>query len=155
MTHARPTELVPRRTYHPSDPDLPPSVLSVCSGGVDDTTVLNSTAFNIHGVTITTGRCGNGITSYSGVGPMPTGDADRPVVRPVCPTAPNNCISRFGTQFQGNGWVSKCGARCDSTCYPGSGGPNPYDCQYIFNNLWAENPRMWLLPLKRVYVYLP
>jgi hypothetical protein len=36
------------------------------------------------------------------------------VERPSCPVAANNCVSRFGSAYQGQGYVSKCGAPCAS-----------------------------------------
>lgn len=127
------------RAYSPNDPDLPPAVQTVCQGGVNATTVANSSTFAA-GVVLTTGACA---PSNSG---SDTATIDAvPAVRPVCATAANNCQSRFGNQFSGNGYVAKCGAPCDSTCYPGTNGPDPNDCEHIISSLYAQSPQLFTL----------
>lgn len=140
IVYAMPTE---RRSPQVDDPSLPAAVKSICKGGMNATTILESKAFGQDGVTITTGYC----TPDSDSDPAAdlVAAAPVPVARPVCVTAPNNCASRFGGQFQGNGWVGKCGAPCQSACYPGSNGPNPFDCQFIFNSMWQQNPPLFTL----------
>ncbi|CCA68364.1 hypothetical protein PIIN_02230 [Serendipita indica DSM 11827] len=143
VTFSAPANIVPR-AYEINDPSLPPSVRSVCENGPNSTTVSNSTRL-ANGVTMTTGYCRGKVTLPNGRIAQNFNATAAGVSRPTCPSALNNCISRFGTQFQGNGWVSKCGARCDSTCYQGSGGPDPNDCQYIANQLWGRQPALFTL----------
>lgn len=127
------------RAYSPNDPDLPPAVQTVCQGGVNATTVANSTTFAA-GVVLTVGTC-----APSNVGTEPFTVDAVPAVRPACATAANNCQSRFGSQFSGNGYVAKCGAPCTSSCYPGTNGPDPNDCQHIVNSLYAQSPQLFTL----------
>lgn len=137
----RPTDLsIAPRGYKGDDPSLPPAVRSICPGGVNATSVEKSEPFGTDGVIITTGVCTPPETS-SNNGTVPEVAARAP----SCPTAPNDCVSRFGSQYQGNGWVSKCGASCTSTCYQGTGGPDPNHCQLIFNNLWRTQPALFTL----------
>jgi len=127
--------LVPR-VYNPNDSDLPPSVLQVCEAGVNSTSVSNSTMFGNSQVVMTTGAC----TPANVTDPVMGADSVQ-----TCMTAANDCQSRFGSLFQGNGYVGKCGTPCDSTCYPGSNGPDPNDCQTIANSLRTHNPLVFTL----------
>jgi hypothetical protein len=111
------------------DPSLPAALKSVCKGGMNATTVLESKPFGSDGVVITKGYC-TPPDSDSGSGTavhpisvltfcidirMPAVNlAASPASRPSCVTALNDCVGRFGGLFQGNGWVSKCGAPCFS-----------------------------------------
>lgn len=130
------------KRYNVSDPSLPPAVRTVCSGGMNATTITNATMLP-GGVSMITGKCAPPTIGSSGNDSDP---ADRLAVEhPSCPTALNDCVNRFGSQFQGNGWVSKCGAPCSSSCYQGLGGPNPNDCQHIANSLYSQNPQLFVL----------
>jgi hypothetical protein len=95
------------------------------------TTVLESVPFGDDGVVITKGYCtppdsdsdsGTAVRSILVLTFcfdvfMPAVNlAAVPVRRPTCVTAQNDCVARFGGLFQGNGWVSKCGAPCFSVC---------------------------------------
>jgi len=53
-----------------------------------------------------------------------------------CNIPPNSCSDRF---WQSNGILgySRCGAQCDSECYWGNDGPDPNDCEVVFN--WFRN----------------
>lgn len=128
------------RAYSPNDPDLPPAILTVCDGGVNATTVDNSTVFS-EGVVLTTGSCTPANIAVASVESV----ENIPAVRPSCPSAANNCASRFGSQFAGSSVVGKCGAPCSSSCYPGSNGPDPNDCQFIINGLLAQSPQLFTL----------
>lgn len=119
---------------------LPKALDSVC-GGRNATTILTSKAFGTHGVRITTGVCSPPESEST----SDSNSVDLEARQASCRTAPNNCIQRFGTMFQGNGWVNKCGAQCDSSCYPGSNGPDPNHCQFIFNSMFAEQPQLLTL----------
>jgi len=137
---AIPTNL--RRALTVNDPSLPASVRSICKGGQNATTILDSKAFGKNGVVVTTGVCAPPVSS-SPSSPSDSDLANLAVIQPTCVGALNNCISRFGTMFQGNGWVGKCGAPCASACYPGSGGPDPNHCQFIFNSMYGNNPQLF------------
>jgi hypothetical protein len=95
------------------------------------TTVLESKPFGSDGVVITKGYCtppDSDSDSGTALRPisvltfcidicMPAVNlAASPASRPTCVTALNDCVARFGGLFQGNGWVSKCGAPCFSVC---------------------------------------
>ncbi|PVF98258.1 hypothetical protein CPB86DRAFT_386575 [Serendipita vermifera] len=131
-------KLVPR-AIQADDPSLPPALDSICPGGLNATTVESSEPLGTGGVVITTGFCNPPETSSE------RNTTPNLAARQSCPTALNNCVSRFGTMYQGNGWVSKCGATCTSFCYSGTGGPDPNHCQHIFDIMMAQSPALFTL----------
>ncbi|PVF98259.1 hypothetical protein CPB86DRAFT_873592 [Serendipita vermifera] len=133
------SKLVPR-AIQADDPSLPAALDSICPGGLNATTVESSEPLGTGGVVITKGFCNAPETSSE------DDIVPRVVARQAsCPTAPNNCVSRFGTMYQGNGWVSKCGAPCTTFCYSGTGGPDPNHCDFIFNSMRVESPALFTL----------
>ncbi|KAG8789389.1 hypothetical protein FRC15_009441 [Serendipita sp. 397] len=147
-----------RRGYDPADPRLPPAVNTVCPGGLNATTVDDSTSFGADGdVTLTIGSCQssttNATTTTTTTSSSSTND-DSPSglsSRQFCRTAPNDCVRRFGTVFQSSGFVQKCGATCNSACYPGSGGPDPNDCEHIIAAFATEQAQLFKLEIVTKY----
>jgi hypothetical protein len=107
------------------DPKLvPPAVDTVCDGKKGIPQSVNKTPF--FNVTITAGDC-------PPVKPNPRPSITSKLLRPQagCNYPPNICSS-----FPGGGNIlgfAQCGAQCNSDCYFGSGGPDPNDCEKIFN----------------------
>ncbi|PVF93805.1 hypothetical protein CPB86DRAFT_829040 [Serendipita vermifera] len=98
-------KLVPR-AIQADDPSLPSALASICPGGLNATTVDSSEHLGAGGVVVATGFCNPPETSSE------EDTVPKLAARQSCPTAPNDCVSRFGTMYQGDGWVSKCGAPC-------------------------------------------
>jgi len=133
---------IDRRSPVVENSDLPPAVSSVCEGGMNATTILNMTSFGTDGVMMTKGMCAPANKTAIASSPEEERGLEE---RQNCAVAPNNCVSRFGNMFQGHGWVSKCGATCTSSCYYGSGGPNPYDCAHITDSLYNNATKLFVL----------
>jgi len=143
LTNARPVieERTVGRRPCVNDTNLPPAVRSVCPGGTSPASITNTTVLP-SGVSMTTGVC-----HHDGGDQWEPATVDLAAVvdSPSCPIAPNDCVSRFGTANQGQGFVGECGAPCSSSCYQGTGGPDPNDCQHIANALFAQSPQLFVL----------
>jgi len=138
-----------RRGYSLSsdDPRLPAAVQSICPGGLNATTVSSSIPFGTGGASLTTGSC-------KPQAPAPA--SNNTVNRATCQTAPNDCSSRFSSewgQYSGQGFVAKCGDPCSSTCYPGGDGPDPNDCQIMINTLYAQSQQLFTLGPNAFYLF--
>jgi len=151
---------------------LPPAVWKMCTGGPDATIVHSSTAVQgTKELVLTTGSCINNDTdttgSTTGSTTESTTESTVPIPAPSqanetettslaardwCPTVPNTCQWSFSSVFPGDwinrGWVQKCGASCSSSCFPidtGGPGPDPNDCQRIFNSMLARPDQVFAL----------
>jgi len=135
--------------------NLPPAVWQMCVGGANATIVNSSDPVEgTHGLVLTTGSCiNNGTVVTQSTAPIPdpsqASEVDTPSLeaRASCPTVPNTCSSRFSSSFPGN-LVQKCGASCSSTCYAidtGGPGPDPNDCQGIFDSMTARSDQIFAL----------
>lgn len=142
--------LVPR-AYDIEDPSLPAAVKTVCIGGANATTVMDSLPYGTDGAFLTTGSCAPPETTTSDSSDTPSDSSL--AARQACRGTPNDCVSRFGTQFSGQGFVSKCGAPCTSACYPGSGGPDPNDCQFMINSLYNNSPQLFTLTANKFLLF--
>jgi len=140
--------------------DLPPAVWQMCVGGANATIVHSSAPVQgAKGLVLTTGSCINNDTDTTqSTVPIPVPSQASEVdtrsleARDWCPTVPNTCLSSFSSAFPSDwinqNWVPKCGASCSSTCYAiGTGvpGPDPNDCQMIFNAMIARPDQIFAL----------
>jgi hypothetical protein len=112
LTNARPVieERTVGRRPCVNDTNLPPAVRSVCPGGTSPASITNTTVLP-SGVSMTTGVC-----HHDGGDQWEPATVDLAAVvdSASCPIAPNDCVSRFGTANQGQGFVGECGAPCSS-----------------------------------------
>ncbi|PVF98650.1 hypothetical protein CPB86DRAFT_784479 [Serendipita vermifera] len=134
--------LVPR-SYSVYDNDLPRAVQTVCPGGANSTNVTNSQTFNGRSdIRVTTGSCIPHRTRPGSHDPPSNFTVE---ALPSCFTPLDGCLPRFGAQFSGQGFVPKCGAPCRSACYPGTGGPNPNDCEFMINSMLNSRQQLFTL----------
>ncbi|PVF93804.1 hypothetical protein CPB86DRAFT_829039 [Serendipita vermifera] len=129
----RPLDLkIMPRVIQVDDPSLPPALDSICPGGLNATTVESSEPFGTGGVVVMTGFCNP--TETSSENDIVPELAARQV---SCPTAPNNCVSRFGTAqlnqivSPGNGCSQKM--IYDWPDWAGTGSYLAWNCQVAQN----------------------
>jgi len=101
--------------------DAPESVGQVCGEGISHT-VTGVSLYVDSGVKVTTGKCASNTVARSRIA------RDSLARRNLTETPLPN----------GRGAGDECGTPCRTICFDGTGGPDPNDCQVIFENFFSR-----------------